>query len=1027
MEDVIGVQSLVCLVSDATRKGVVMAVSGEGDMAQYTVFMDGQIRTFYAEQVRPCQIAPTNWVDRDTFRSYLTSSLINTPSAGSLYSLNSARIDFVPYQFRPALKILKADEPRILIADSVGVGKTIEAGLIIKELEAHADVRSIAIVCPKPLVAERKWEGEMREKFDEDFVQMDGPMLRQALSDTDRDGVWPTRYSKVIIPYSIFDQLAFEGNGEAVKARKARGRVYGFEDVAELLDFDVVIVDEAHHIRNGSMQAEKAFAYKCVKTLCDHARAVVMLTATPLQTSSHDLYTLLNVLRPDVVLDYEVYTRMAEPNPFISECASIIRAATDNWQRQALESLSRVRRTTWGLEVIVPHPTFARVEATLSRQSLSREDRVRLITDVESLNSFSSLINRTRRRDIEDFCIRDPKTLKSYFTAPQKILYDAVLAFERKALTALHGTRSVEFMVTTIKRQAASCIFGLAPFLDDILNRRLAELGHEAGDIESGGIGTAEVELLSQSAGEILRLAEELPKEDAKFDQVMSVIQEKMMMPKNKIMLFSSFKHTLAYVRNKFHSAGGIRFAQIDGEVKDEDRRTLTARFRLPKEDPDAIDVMLFTEVGSEGLDYQFCDMMINYDLPWNPMAVEQRIGRIDRRKQQSKKVSIVNLITEGTVDADIYNRCLWRIGVFQQSLGECEAILGSVAEDIRTIILDGKLTEEQRRQLLEQTADNKIRQVQEQMRLEEQEKAFFGIDLSGSREVEEAKNPWLSEACIQGLVEHYFNLRLGPGSYILGSAGRKTLRLSAGAKEKLLEDARRFLTTRSSLREAWDLYLRGSDPTAPVTFDREVAQTESSVLFLTTVHPLVVQAAAYCSHEERVSVSTPCIAFRYRTDAVPPGRYPFAVYTWNYKGFIPQFRMVTVPVDEKLEKLLPSIVEGAGEYLLSADGAASMWDGLDPAHGRIWRRAKDEHVAETQAMARYRAEAARTSFARKKTILEKKIASSVHPNMTRMAQSELETAREKMESRLAKIQETAEQADILFTQIANGLVIVEE
>lgn len=139
--------------------------------------------------------------------------------------MNSARIDFVPYQFRPALKLIKSDEPRILIADSVGVGKTIEAGLIIKELEARNELENIMIICPKPLVTERKWELEMK-RFDEDFIPLDGATLRQILSDTDRDGEWPSRYNKTIVPYSILDNRVYSGEG-GMKSKN-----YDFEPVA---------------------------------------------------------------------------------------------------------------------------------------------------------------------------------------------------------------------------------------------------------------------------------------------------------------------------------------------------------------------------------------------------------------------------------------------------------------------------------------------------------------------------------------------------------------------------------------------------------------------------------------------------------------------------------------------------------------------------------------------------------------------------------------------------------------------------
>ena len=129
--------------------------------------------------------------------------------------------------------------------------------------------------------------------------------------------------------------------------------------------------------------------------------------------------------------------------------------------------------------------------------------------------------------------------------------------------------------------------------------------------------------------------------------------------------------------------------------------------------------MMLFSEVGCEGLDYQFCDCIVNYDLPWNPMRIEQRIGRIDRRGQQSDYVTIINLITPGTVDADIYERCLLRIGVFESALGGSEEILGDITTELQEIAENYALSEEERRTKLQQLADNKILLIQETERLE--------------------------------------------------------------------------------------------------------------------------------------------------------------------------------------------------------------------------------------------------------------------------------------------------------------------
>ena len=98
---------------------------------------------------------------------------------------------------------------------------------------------------------------------------------------------------------------------------------------------------------------------------------------------------------------------------------------------------------------------------------------------------------------------------------------------------------------------------------------------------------------------------------------------------------------------------------------------------------------------------------MINYDLPWNPMRIEQRIGRIDRRGQKSEAVNIYNIITADTVDADIYSRCLMRIGIFERSIGECEEVLGAIGAQIEQIAVNTALTDEERRLMLEHMADN--------------------------------------------------------------------------------------------------------------------------------------------------------------------------------------------------------------------------------------------------------------------------------------------------------------------------------
>ena len=1008
----------VYLVGDPKTRGMVFSVQSIGNTTKYEVFVDGGLRTFYTGQIAPVvDKVKYNWIDINTFQSYLSAYEINNPSVGNLYSLNSARIDFVPYQFRPALKMIKADEPRILIADSVGVGKTIEAGLIIKELEARSELDNVVVICPKPLVSEKKWEDEMK-KFDEEFTPLTGGVLRQIISDTNRDESWPVRYNKVIIPYSIMDSRIYEGDNGRHRPS------IGLMDLDPAPHFDLVIIDEAHHIRNGSMDKEKAYAYKCTKYFCDHADAVVMLTATPLQTGDDDLFTLLNLLRPDIVMDKATFNLMSKPNEFIAQASHIVRGAAEGWQKNAIETLHSVTTTQWGENVIARNPLYQSILEVLEKDEVSREERVQLITDIESLHSFDGMLNRTRRKDIQDFCVRRTNTCETEFTDRQRELHDELLQFEFLALSSLHNVRSVPFMMSTIKRQAASCIFGLAPHLRDIINRRFSSILDDPEiDIDTIDFDGMSIDALMQLSNHVLELADNLPEEDPKFDQLMEIVQAKQLEENNKIILFSTFRHTLAYIRRKLQ-ATSLRVAQIDGSVKDEQRREYHNRFKLPKENENAIDILLFTEVGSEGLDYQFCNLMVNYDLPWNPMRIEQRIGRIDRRGQVSDVVNIYNMITKGTVDADIYERCLMRIGVFERSIGECEAILGQISNEVEKIALNSKLTDEERRYKLEQMADNEIRRIQELNRLEDEEKGLFGFDLSNytmAKEIQTAESPWLTPRSLHYLVEKYLNDRLGNANRIVGESEIKTLRLSASDRATLRQDFNRLSRVKSSIKRNWEAYLKGSSQFYRITFDPEAARQNDGVSFITAIHPLVKQAAKHYATNE-VSY----INLKSASDIIAPGKYPFAIYAWNYVGINSRFKLVPVCKDLAVEEELIELLQMAVSNNVTENVVASTWDDLEEIQIGKWQEECAEHKKAVELSANYKLESIRNNYMSRKRVLEAQIADIEDSSITRMHRAELENATEKYESKVAEIEESKAQADIHVALIAKGIMHID-
>ena len=275
--------NVVRLRADREKSGAVTSVHPVGQETRYQVFIDRKVASFYESQLELAEAtSETDWViPLQEFHARLTALQLLHPSVSKLYSLHAARIDLIPYQFRPVLKFIQSDRPRLLIADSVGVGKTIEAGLILRELQARRDVRRVLIVCPRPLVIEEKWRLEMK-RFDEHFEHLDGPKLRYCISETDLAGEWPQQYEKAILPFSLLTEEFLHG----------RGRRKGLLDLDPPPQFDLVIVDEAHHIRNTETQRHQA-----IRFLCDNAEAVVFLTATPIQLGEHDLYVLLNTLR----------------------------------------------------------------------------------------------------------------------------------------------------------------------------------------------------------------------------------------------------------------------------------------------------------------------------------------------------------------------------------------------------------------------------------------------------------------------------------------------------------------------------------------------------------------------------------------------------------------------------------------------------------------------------------------------------------------------------------------------------------
>ena len=1006
------VGDLVTLRSDP---GIVVpiidVVPGAGE-TRYWVFEAGQRRAYYERQLQSAEPeAGGPPISVNDLKARLTSWHVLSRATTSLYSLRSGRVQFVPYQYRPVLKLIRADQPRLLIADEVGVGKTIETGLIIKELRARMDIQSVLVICPKALVAEKKWYTEMK-RFDEHFVALDGATLRHCLSETDLEGEWPETYKKAILPFSLFDSDLLLG-----ASIKGRRKSLGLLDLDPPPQFDLVVVDEAHHIRNAD-----TFLHQGVRAFCDNAKAVVLLTATPVQLGSNDLFTLLNVLRPDLIIDQPSFEQRAAPNGFINSAVHECRVAEPGWQSRALSAFEQAGETDWGRLFLQTSPDFrGAIEVLQAKGPADDHARVPLIRQIEELYTFSPMINRTRRRDIGDFTTRKPDTVLVEFSAGQRDVHDKLLDLIARILSRLHGNQNVKFMMTTIRRQGASCLYGLAPLLEDLLQGKVDQLELlEAAD-NNDDIDTWFVDRIRGEVSELLDAVRALDGVDPKVEAFKKVLAEKSELENNKCLVFTTFRHTLAYLERHTRQTG-LRFGVVHGGVADEERAELRRRFALAKDEEDAIDVLLSSEVGCEGLDFQFCDMIVNYDLPWNPMRIEQRIGRIDRYGQASETVAIVNLVTPGTVDADIYQRCLWRIGVFQHAIGGNEEILGEITHKIHAISDSFALTETERSERLQQLSDNLIRRVREEEDLEAKQADLLGLNVpraSWQEEIEAAETYWLSPAAIEGMVTRYLAERLaGEGERLLGSGSSKTLRLSQEHRAILMVDFGKRRATEPVERE-WEKWLKGHSPTLAVTFDQEVAAQERDKIHLSVMHPLVQQAARYLGFDAHQYCSVAISSAQ-----LSEGTHPFAIYQWTKHGLRDDEALVAVADDSEIEQAildaLPSGVDSNAEV-----PAQTVFDALDAHHHRIWVNAQAAHVDANRRLVEHRIQSLSVSHNARVSVIEEQIARATNGKIETMRRGELTRAQADFERRMVELRQAAKSGDIRANPMVFGVLEV--
>jgi len=1024
------VGDIVAFKTDPSRQGPIVEILPPiKEQNRYRVFHSPEdIREYLQDQIVLLAdlVEHSNTEDRlssDEFLACLNALRLNHPQVDSIYALYAARIQFIPFQFKPLLRFLRADRPRLLIADEVGVGKTIEAGLILRELESRQELDNVLVVCPKALVS--KWRSEMR-RFDEDFIHLSSEQLRYCLRETDLDGVWPNQYSRAIVHLELLRRE------EYLAGKDGRRPLPGLATLSPPPKFDLVIVDEAHHVRNPD-----TLSHQVAEFLCDVSEAAILMTATPIQIGAENLFHLLNLLRPDQFIDFTQFQEMAQPNRYLNRAIRFVRTKQppDQWYERAQTALVAAAETDWGKQVLKHDPRFARWKERLQkRDDLDDKERVRFIRDIEEVHTLAHVMNRTRRRDIGRFTIREPYTVEVPFTESQQAFYDALIAFRREMLALDYPQAVIRLITDTLERQAASCLPALVPALDTFLRTGKFRTEELTDDLEWDDARDLPPSLIEKGC-ELRAMAVALPEEDPKLNELKHIVSETISSSgPRKVLIFSFFLHTLSYLERQLRTAG-YRVAVVNGRVDDERREILRNRFRLPNEHDDAIDILLSSEVGCEGLDYEFCNRLVNYDIPWNPMRVEQRIGRIDRFGQQSDKVQIYNFVTPGTVEERIVFRCYDRLGIFRDTIGDIEEVLGRLTQAITDTALDISLTQQQAEEKAKQLADNALREIEEQRRLEEQSKELLGLDRALLDEVEKVQEEgrFISPLELRQMIDEYLAHRC-ENATILGDERRDgvvRIRANRADRDRLRSDLHQLQIRDRTMLET-RRWLISDAPLFAVTFHQKTALEHRDIPFITPIHALTKMAIQYWNsyHDQQLVTQV-----KLKTTEHPTGYYAFAYYLWEKVSIDFGVRLVPLVWDLRREKLDQTIPADLPNLLRQGHDTQAMDESLTqeiaPALHKLEEAIHEQRQAEVRKLIKTNRQLAEQQLAslaryydRRVARINEELSAATDRRIQRMKRSELHRIQQERERRRREIEER-KKADIISQRVAYGVLEV--
>ncbi|MHB1310260.1 MAG: helicase-related protein [Limisphaerales bacterium] len=809
--------------------------------------------------------------------------------------------------------------------------------------------------------------------------------------------------------------------------------------------FSLAIFDEAHHLRNTDTNS-----HQLARFICDNSEAAVFLSATPVHLGSQNLFALLNLLRPDLFPSQAVFNEMVEPNRHLTQAIRHIRSRQPaaSWNRDAAASLSSAAATRWGTNTLTRDPRFLNCQIGLTTPVEPTDSaRINFVRDLEELHSLAHVMNRTRRRDIGRFTIREPHTVSVPFTSPQEHFYQALIAFRTQVLLLRYDPLVIRLIVDMLERQAASCLPALLPALDTFIATGRFSTSRLTDSSEDEEEEFELPESLRHQADDLRAQAGRLPVEDPKLDALLDIARTSRTAPgSGKLLIFSFFIHTLHYLETRLRAAG-FRVGRITGQTPDdldEDRTLqpgevtrgqLRDRFRRPSSDPESLDILLSSEVGCEGLDYEFCDRLVNYDIPWNPMRLEQRIGRIDRFGQRSDKVLIFSFVTPGTVEERIFFRCFERLGIFRDTVGDCEEVLGemSLMEGLLALARNPQLTPEQVEVKARQMSDNALRIVEERRRLEQEGGGLLGLDqaLMDETSSAQAKGRFIAPGDLRGMIQFFLSKSEYGGALEADKQDSVLyrLRLNKEARAFVADKLRRWQPPDRSLT-AFRRWLDGAEPHLLVTFDQATAAERRDMPFITPVHPL----ARLATEELKSSGKELRTCVRVQSAEFPVGIYVFTCDLWETIAVRPELRLVSTVWDLDSQKEVPEMASHLLRLLACAENcdAGSIGAALvDGSLAQLDHRVHEAHDAALAELARDNSRLVELKLAslgachrNRVARIQTELANATEDRIRRMKTGELARIDQDHAAHCARI-EARRRADIVRERVAFGVMEV--